>query len=376
MPGARTATAANGGYPPPTLRTIARHLVIEFVLTTTAVLVGLATMWLSADMLLHVDDLAGRLTAGMREVALRSFLVLPIMLPLSGLAGAVLCLSRAVRNREITAIRTGGIRLQAVLAPLLVVCALAAFGIAVFEDRVLVPWRASLEQGRTDPNTGKVRPPERLLNRWWFASGTSIFSASSYDEDARTLREVTVFLFDEARVLRTRIDAREAKSVDGDTWEIRDAHTFDFSTDQGISRRNAAALRLDLGITSREMGRAADTAAFTSLRQLARQIRKSAGDAAERAKLELAFHGRLAQPFGLLIVVLLAIPFATGDSIRGDSLPRALLRSLVAAMAFWLCWTLALLVARSGAVAPPVPIWGVTIGALLVGYYRYRQIPE
>jgi lipopolysaccharide export system permease protein len=351
-------------------------LVIEFVLTTTAVFLGLATMWLSADMLLHVDDLAGQLTQGMREVALRGFLVLPIMLPLAGLAGAVLCLSRAVRNREITAIRTGGIRLQAALAPLLVVCALAAFGVGMLEDRVLVPWRASLEQGRTDPNNGHARPPERLLGRWWFASGTSVFSASSYDQEARTLREVTVFLFDEDRAIRTRIDAREAKSVDGDTWEIRDARTLEFSPDEGISRRDAPAMRLDLGITSGEMGRAADTAAFTSLHQLARQIRKSAGDAAERAKLELAFHGRLAQPFGLLIVVLLAIPFATGDSVRGDSLPRSLLRSLLAAAAFWLCWTLALLVARSGAVPPPVAVWGVTLGALAVGYWRYRQIPE
>jgi lipopolysaccharide export LptBFGC system permease protein LptF len=74
--------------------------------------------------------------------------------------------------------------------------------------------------------------------------------------------------------------------------------------------------------------------------------------------------------------VLLAIPFATGDSGRGDSLPRALLRSLLAAFAFWLCWTLALLAARSGTLPAPLPVWGVTLGALALGFWRYRQIPE
>jgi lipopolysaccharide export LptBFGC system permease protein LptF len=144
----------------------------------------------------------------------------------------------------------------------------------------------------------------------------------------------------------------------------------------GIERRSEPTLRLDLGISSREMDRASRPPAWTTLHQLARQIRKSAGDPALRAKLELAFHSRLAQPFTVLIVVLLALPFATGDSQRGESLPRALLRSLLAAAAFWLAWTLALLVARGGAVPPPLPVWTVTLGALALGFWRFRQIEE
>ena len=358
------------------MRTIARHLLVEFALTSAAVFLGLAAMWLAADMLLHIDDLAGRLDAGLREVALRAFPVLPIMLPLAGLAGAVLCLSRAARNRELTAIRTGGIRLQAALAPLLILCALTALGLGVLEDRVLLPLRSALERGREAAEGENVRNPERLLGRWWFASGTSIFSARMYDAEGRMLREVTVFLFDEQRGIRQRIDASTAASLDGDTWEIRDAHVLEFSPNEGIARHDAASLRLDLGITSREMSRAAEPATSASLHQLARQIRKSVGDAVQVAKLELAFHQRLAQPLGVLIVVLLAIPFATGDSVRGDSLPRALLRSLLAALAFWLTWTVALLAARSGVLPAPLPVWGVTLGALAIGFWRYRRIPE
>ncbi len=357
------------------MRTIARHLLIEFALSASGVFLGLAFMWLAADVLLHVDDLAGQVGAGLREAALRAFPVLPILLPLSGLAGAVLCLSRALRNRELTAIRTGGIRLQAALAPLLALCALVAIGLGVLEDRVLLPLQATLERGREAENGNGLRAPERLLKRWWFAAESSIFAARDYVSDQGVLRDVTVFLFDEKRAIRERIDAKTATSLDGDTWEIRDAHVLEFSPD-GISRHDVPALRLNLGITSGEMTRAAEPAAFASLRELARQIRKSAGDAAERAKLELAFHSRLAQPFAILIFVLLAIPFATGDAGRGDSLPRALLRALLAAGGFWLCWTAALVVARSGAVPPALPVWGVTLGALVLGFLLYRRIPE
>jgi len=349
-------------------------MLFEFIVTSTGVFLGITAMWLAADVLLHIDDLAGHIAAGMREVALRAFPVLPIVLPLSGLTGAVLCLSRAVRNRELTAIRSGGIRLQAALAPVLILCTLFAVGLCVMEDRVLLPLREALERGRALDDQG-VRAPERLLKRWWFASDTSIFSAASYEPNTKVLSDVTVFLFDEQRGIRERIDAKTATSLDGDTWEIRDANILDFSADEGISRHEAPALRLNLGITGPEMGRATEPSTFASLHQLARLIKRSAGDAAERAKLELAFHSRLAQPLAVLIVVLFAIPFSTGDG-RGDSLPQALLRSLLAAFLFWLSWTLALLTARTGAVPPPLPVWGVTLGALALGLWRYRAIPE
>ncbi len=354
---------------------IARHLLTEFARGSAAVLLGLLVMWVAADVLLHIDELAGHFWRGMREVALRAYPVLPIAVPIACVTGAVLCLTRAARSAEITAIRTGGIRLQAALVPILIGCALVAVGIGVLEDRVLVPARTALEQGRSEDGGTNVRMPERRLGRWWFASGASIFSATSYDAKDRVLLDVTVFLFDDQRGIRQRLDAKSAANLDGDTWEVRDANVLEFPPAGGIGRHSASAVRLDLGISGREMELASRPPAWLTLHQLARQMRKSAGDAAEVAKLELTFHSRLAQPFAVLIVVLLAIPFAAGDS-RDESLPRALLRSLVAAGGFWLAWTLALLAARSGVVPAPIPVWSVTLAALGVGYWRFRGIPE
>lgn len=357
------------------VRIIARYLLREFAQTSAAILLGLIVMWSAADILLHVDELAGDFGHGMRNVALRSFPVLPIAVPISCVAGVVLCLARAARNSELAAIRMGGIRLQSALAPILLACALVAVGLGVLEDRVLLPARSQLERDRGAERDGDVRTPERRLERWWFASGTSIFSASSYASEERVLRDVTVFLFDEQRGIRERIDAGSATNLAGDTWEIRDANILVFPPEGGIDRHSAIAVRLDLGISGGEMDRAARQPGWLTLRQLARQIRKSAGDAAEVAKLELAFHSRLAQHFAVLIVVLFALPFAAGDS-RGESLPRALLRSLLAAAGYWLVWTLALLAGRSPVVPPAVPVWGVTLAALALGYWRFRTIQE
>ena len=92
--------------------------------------------------------------------------------------------------------------------------------------------------------------------------------------------------------------------------------------------------------------------------------------------MEATFHARLAGPVAVLILVLFAIPFAVGDVERGDSLPRALLGTLVATAAFWTLWALGLLAARSGVLPPAFPVWGMVLLALGVGFWRYRALRE
>ena len=113
-----------------------------------------------------------------------------------------------------------------------------------------------------------------------------------------------------------------------------------------------------------------------SLHGLAKRMSEGRPTDRERSALEASFHGRLAEPFAVVILVLLAIPFAVGDVERGDSLPRALLRAMLATGAFWVLWALGLLTARTGWLPPSFPIWGAVLLALAIGTWRYRLLRE
>ena len=78
----------------------------------------------------------------------------------------------------------------------------------------------------------------------------------------------------------------------------------------------------------------------------------------------------------MLILVLLAIPFAIGDTERGDSLARALLFSLGCAAAYWTVWVLGLLVGRAGVVPAFLPVWTVAALGLGVGSWRFHQLKQ
>ncbi len=358
------------------MRIISRYLLAEFASASGLVFIALFITWVAADALRNIDLLASTPSAAFQQVLLGAMEMVPLAVPISCLAGVVWSLSRAIRYREITAIRCGGIRLQSVLVPILVLAFLLGGALVLFEDRVLIPTRMALLAQDGDDPAGAGRPPKYLNGRWWYASGTSIFSAREYNAAERTLHDVTVFKLNRQRQIEQRIDAERALNREGSIWEFHSARSLTFNGGHGLEQREVEFLSLDLGLSGQDLARAGSPLAITTLHKLARRLREYRTGDSTLTALQVAFHARIAQPLAILILVLLAIPFAIGEVERADWLPRALLRSLAVCGVYWLMWSLALLTGRSGLVPAPFPIWGVTLLFLGLGVWRFRGVRE
>lgn len=354
---------------------VSRYLLGQFIGASAMVFVLLCITWLSADALLHMDELGEDGVKAVRALFSGALEFAPLAMPLSCLVGIVWSLTRAVRHLEITAIRCGGIPLRRALTPLLVACLLLGGILALVEDRVFVPARESLHALEAG-NIGLLDRPRNWEDRWWFSTGGSIFSASRYEMEPFTLHDVTVFEFDAEHELRRRIDAVQAQHGGGVTWTFQalTVRTFGGAAGMRVERRDGD--QIDLGVTGDDLARAIPSANAISLHQLVRRIRAGVGDSNALAALETALHERIAQPISILLLVLLAIPYAIGDGDRGDSLARALLLAIGVAAAFFLAWSIAIFSARSGVLPPPLPIWGVTLLFLTAGIWRFRRISE
>jgi lipopolysaccharide export LptBFGC system permease protein LptF len=352
------------------VRIVSLYLVREFATSSAGVLAGLLVTWLAADSLRRIGDFAREGIQAARQLALIATEILPYAIPIACLAGTVWTLSRAVRNRELIALRSGGIPLRRALAPLLVAAGVVSVGLGIFVDRVLIPARIALQRG----DASEPGHPRELAGRYWKAHPPFVFSAARYDARASALLDVVIFKLDEAGGIEERIDADQAVNVTGRVWELRNARVRSFAGEGGIGSARHADLKLDLGVEGKAYERARTPADQLSLHRLARAFRNAEPEA--RAALAAAFHGRLLEPLSTLILVLFAIPFGVRDVERGDSLPRALLRALLVALGFWLSWTLAVFASRISGVPPFAPVWALVIGALLLGSWRYRQITE
>ena len=343
---------------------ISRYLLREFLIASGSVLLGLMVLWMAADTLLRLDELGEG--GGIARMLRDSLLVLPLGVPIACVVGIVWSVTSAVKAREITAIRCSGFPVQRALLPVLVV----SFGIAVllgwFTDRMIIKSR----QAAVPESDAPV--PQKLGAQYWYATGKHVFSAEKFE--AGVLEKVTYFKLGPNHQIQQRIDAAAARFLDGSRWQLSGVVTYDF-TGGGMRSESAQKLELDLGISSRDLEEALRNPSQDTLNQLAEKISVS-NQNSERLPLELEFHSRLAEPLSVLILVLLALPFAIGDVERGDSFARALLASLTAAAAFWMIWSVALAAGSSGVVPPALPVWGVVVLSLGLGSWRYRLIPQ
>ncbi len=354
---------------------VSRYLLAGFAAASSAVFFGLLAMTLGADALLRLDKLGTEPRAVIYDIALRALELLPLGVPVACAVGVTWSLTRAVRAREIIAVRSGGIPLRSALRPLVGACLLLAGGLVWFEDRVLVPARERVSEEAAQAERGtEHRRLRRSNGRWWYAGADSVISARSWSETDEVLRGVTIFELDAEQRIRRRIDAAEARFLSNSSWRIADARVLDF-TGAGLERQTLHEIVADLGVGRSEFAGAEAELGSASLRQL-RRLARRADEASERAAFEVALHARLAQPLSVVCLVLFAISFAVGDTGRGDSLARALLASLGVMAAYWIAWTLALLGGRSGGVPALLPVWAVVVAFLAAGVWRFRRIEE
>jgi lipopolysaccharide export system permease protein len=358
------------------VRIVSRYLLREFAVASTAVFLALIVTWVAADTLLHIERLTGDAGSALRGVLLASLDLIPLGVPMSCVAGAVWSFTRAVKSREITAIRCGGIPLRRTLVPVLLACIAIAAGLAVIQDRLLIPTRRALHEARMIEESGGRNAPQRILGRWWYADGESIFSASNFDTRIGLLTDVTIFLLDGGGRIAQRIEAETAENTRGGSWRFRNARIFEFHRDGALEQRYALQMELELGLSGVDLARAQRPPEMATLHGLWGSIRRTPAETADLESLQVAFHSRLVQPAAVLILVLLAIPFAIGDTERGDSLPKALLLALGSAAIYWTAWALGLLVGRAGVMPAFLPVWAVAATGLGIGGWRFHALKE
>lgn len=354
------------------MRTVSRYLLVQFAGASAAALAALAATLLATDALLRLDEFSEDPALAARHVLSRAVDLLPHVVPLAAVLGVVWSLSRAVRHREVTAIRCGGIPLRSALLPILVACIAVAGTLVLVEDRLVVPARRALVMPDEAP---ELHRPVQHQGRLWLSSGDWVLSARDGDGDTSRLGNVTAFEFDPDRRIRRRVDAESARHIEGRRWEFEGATAREFAADGSLALQTLERVELDLGFSGQDLARALPAPEMLTLHRLARQIREAA-DQGQVAVAETTFHARLARSLWALVLVLFTVPIALGDVERGDSLPRALIAAIAVTATFWLAWTAVQFGAQRGALPPAAALWGLTGAALLLGAWRFRAIRE
>jgi LPS export ABC transporter permease LptG/LPS export ABC transporter permease LptF len=320
-----TRARARGVFP----RILDQYVVMEFLKTFVMVLstfvmlmLVFTTFDLLADILRNRPALS---TVGAYLVNLTPMMLYQLA-PLAVLIAVLVTFGALNRNSEIIAMKATGISLYRLVVPVVLISAVLAFSLFLF-DQFYLPQANQRQEALRDIIKG--RPPRTRLHpeqTWIFGQPHAgeparIFHYQFFDPDQKEFANLSVFEFNSSSfALSRRIFASRASwNPETSSWRFIDGWQHDIEggrvTDyHEFSQTSFSEIHEDPGYFTKEELQAQEMN-FGQLNHYIADLRQSGFDT---VRLRVQLWQKLAYPLIAVVMAMLAIPFALSMGRRGS----------------------------------------------------------
>jgi len=351
---------------------INRYILSRFIRHTALALAAFVSIYILIEFFDKVDDFLEHNAAAelyLYYFASKTPLIVSQVLPLTVLMGVFLTLGGFTRSNELTAMRSGGIGLYSIVAPLLIAATILAGGNFVLNEYLAAPGINNANYILRTRVKGKAQPLTRRDNLW-FRDDNDLYHIDLVVPEKKLLHKISVYRFNDTMQLQGRIDASNATWHNG-IWQADTATVRRFSTTSGslISEKVIPAFTLPLHKKAQDFTAAANAGNqelnFTQLRHLSRRLQKEGLDA---TRYLVDMHSRLAAPFACLVMAIVAIPFALQKN-RNINLALGISISIGIGMAFFIIQSTLTAIGYSGILPPWMAAWSADLLFLMLGMF-------
>jgi lipopolysaccharide export system permease protein len=291
------------------MRTLRRYVASEIVAATALVFTALLMLFAFFDLVDQIKDL-GRGAYRLRHIAAYVLLSVPNhvyqLFPVAVLIGALFALAQLVASSEFTVMRVSGVSLARFTAMLGGVGFAFAGLTFVFGEFLGPPADQLAQRLRSQAITGLVA--QEFRSGLWIKDGASFINVTEVLPDS-TLQGVRIYDFDEYHRLRTIRFARRGDYQNDKRWLLRDVVMTSFKdTTAGVEKIAEMSWQsvLDPGLLSLLLVKPEQMSAWR-LYSYAQHLKENR----QRAlRYEIAFWSKVMYPVAVLVMLLLALPFA------------------------------------------------------------------
>jgi len=321
------------------MSSLARYIVRTVLAYTTLVLLVLIALGALFLFIGQQDDIG---TGGytVRQAALFVALNLPSyiadLLPVAALIGTLLGLGHLANGSELVVMRASGVSTLQFCRWLAIAGVVLAALMVLTAEFVAPPLDNYARQLKVFSKYNEFSfAGERGT---WVRDGDTIISVEQQSE--RTLYGgIHIFRFDPKRQLYSVGRADSARVEEGNRWELQNYTETQFGNNHTTTRREArVAVRSTLSPDF--LGLAVVDPASMRFRDLAIYIRHLRGNDLDSTEFEIALWSRGARVVALVLVVILALPFALGPMRSSGQGARTVIGILIGAAYILLSRTL------------------------------------
>ena len=273
--------------------------------------------------------------------------VLNSMFPIAMLLATLFTIGMLSKNSEITAMRSAGLRVLWIGQPILVLGLVLSF-LSILLGETLVPHaqRRVREIYNIDIRKKHESGAYSQENFWW-RSDDEFYSVGEFDSRSNRLLEFSSFTLGSDFEVEKRVDAGEVQFVDAMLgWNMRDIIERTFEADETTSRDLYRARPLLLAENPRDFYSAKMDPHTMSFLQLGEFIKKQTSYGISISGYLADLHGKLAFPFVIFLVTVVALPFSLLPS-RSGSMAPSLLIGLALAFSYYAVHSFSLAMGRA-----------------------------
>jgi lipopolysaccharide export system permease protein len=355
------------------LPTITRHLVREVLRTFALMTIALLLISVIAEFFDRFDDfLREGATAG--TIVLLFLYRLPLVLaqvtPMALLAGTLVGLGLLARNNEFVALRSCGVSLWQITAPLAVVG--VGIGLATFfwgETVVPASARRWTQIWNQDVKKRQAATSVFAGRDVWFHGRAGFYNINRVAPRRHTLYGLTIYQLrrDDFRPTRV-IEVATASWTDG-RWQFDGARTLRIDA-EGVHAEEGLPPNFTLPESIDDFRVIALEPEETSYAMLRRQIRSLRSKGVDASESLVDLHLKVATPFAAVVMVLLAVPLATRGT-RATSLPAAIALGFGIGASYFFVVAFARALGQTGTLPPQLAAWTANgVFALVAAYYQ------
>lgn len=283
--------------------------------------------------------------------------VLVLLLAPACLMGTLICLSGLARRNELTAMFASGVslaRISFVLLSLVFMLCCASF---IITDRVIPPLaKARAHFVRTVIQKKPDLQTDIKQNKIWYRSRNLIYNLRTFDPRRNRISGISIYTFNDRFDLIQQIEASTADYTNG-KWILSDGLLTLFDENSGHPlTKHFDKQAITLNESPQDFQEIEKEVETLRLKNLWRYIQRNKDAGIDTHPFETVFWSKISTALVPLIMALLGIPFATQHQ-RHSSLARDVSLCFLIVLVYWLLFSGALSMGKSGMIPPFWAAW-------------------
>ena len=353
------------------MRILSRYVALAYLKMLFLCLAAFIAIYLVVDFTEKIARFT-RSGAPLQHIALFFIMKIPEMIsqiaPLAVLMATLLTLGMLSMNSELTAMRSCGVSLARISAPILAI-ALVTSVLSLFIGEFVVPRSYAQRKYIQEVLIDKKSPSTyfRQHNIWHREEGT-ILRASLFDPAKRELKGITFWEL----VPGTAQPGRRTDAVSGILeergWVFRNAVVRNILAGEVSGTRKFKDLGVNLKLKPADLqvlGKYSDSMTISELNRYCKKLKAGGYDP---TRYLAQMHSRISQPFGCAIMAFLGIPFALRSG-RSSGIAFGIGLSLCVGFLYVIVNSIIVSFGQVGLLPPMAAAWATNFIFLLAGVW-------